>query len=106
MQHIAIRIGRQNDTTPTVPEMGEVLPTLLEAPFCTIHEGATGNGKAAVNFIIKLPDGTFGMVQLTEGVFEAINSALQGAKQHWLENPVENIFNKREPEGEGHDLFD
>lgn len=89
--HLEIKIKRVNDTEPAWLDLNE--ENYIGEGACnrvTIMENGTASGKAAIGLDVTTPDGKHVFVQFTENIFQSIHSSLQGAKQHWEANPVEN----------------
>lgn len=91
MPHLDIKVHRCNEKEPV---FSEVQPKAeLELQKAAILEAGMASGEPSVTFFLKDPSsGEFYMAQTSVGILNMLMSAINGAKGHWAENPVENIW--------------
>jgi ABC-type proline/glycine betaine transport system substrate-binding protein len=91
MPHLDIRIHRCNEKEPAWPN--QKVETELKFGQTAILEQGTTGGNASITFALTDPaTGKVYAAQLTAGLLDMLYSAVKGAKEHWLENPVENVW--------------
>lgn len=91
MPHLNIRIHRCNEKEPAWPD--QQLEGELQFDKCTIIEQGMSSGEPSLAFTLVDPaTGKEYMAQTSVGILDMIQGALNGARAHWKENPVKNIW--------------
>ena len=88
MQVVTIETIRKGKST-TEPVDLDVFKGELELVKVTIIEHGTSGGDTAIGFRLRDNQGGIYLAQLTQNNFETTYTVLQGAKQNWKENPIE-----------------
>lgn len=86
MSFLNVKIMRKGDPTPLFDDTSN---DIIEGTLARVGiiEAGCQSGKAAIGFIVRLPDEQDVFGQLTEQQFDYLVGIFQGARQHWLENP-------------------
>lgn len=95
MPSLSIKIHRQNEPDPAFPVPRELYGGEMVLVNATVMENGMESGGVAVGFGLYDPvtRHTY-FAQTSESILQVLISAINGAKEHWKENPVPNIYKK------------
>lgn len=96
MPQLTIKVGRKNAEGPAFPEITEETHAGNgELTGAAILEHGMASGLTGIGFVIELepenraePQRKYLMVQTSKAILTSLLAAINGAEQHWKDNPL------------------